>query len=123
MVIQAKLEAKKYTFCGDTRISITEGIKSQLSPRSRATVGQKTKRVGTTKDVDEGRSKRSKNARFGIYTSARGTQILNPGIASQRILQSGTTYKDVSSIGIDVSYKPRGLKWKNKDAVTTNQLQ
>ncbi|XP_047270278.1 uncharacterized protein LOC124899435 [Capsicum annuum] len=46
-------------FCGDTRIHVTEGIKSQLPPRSRVIIGQKRGRVGTTKDVAEGGSKRT----------------------------------------------------------------
>ncbi|KAM3357779.1 hypothetical protein P3S68_020710 [Capsicum galapagoense] len=98
--VRSLKEATKSTFYGDTRIHVTEEIKSQLSPRSIVTVGQKRGRVGTTKDVDEGGSKRLKNAGFGIYTSARGTQILNSGTSRQRILQSGTTYKDASSTGV-----------------------
>ncbi|KAF3617649.1 hypothetical protein FXO37_34545 [Capsicum annuum] len=93
-------EAITSTFCGDTRIPITEGIKSQLPPRSRVIIGQKRGRVGTTKYVVEGGSKRSNNVGFGIYTNARGTQILNPRTSSQRNLQSGTTYKNASSTGL-----------------------
>ncbi|KAF3639383.1 hypothetical protein FXO38_22691 [Capsicum annuum] len=98
------------TSCGDTRIPITEGIKIQLPPRNRKIVRHKRGRVETTIDADCGGSKRSKNAGFGIYTSPRGTQILNPGTSSQRILQSGTTYKDASSKGVDLGYNPKGLK-------------
>ncbi|KAK6778144.1 hypothetical protein RDI58_024862 [Solanum bulbocastanum] len=46
-----------------------------------------------------------------------------PEISSQRILPTGSSYKDASLTGIDLGFKPRGLRWKNKDVVTTSQLQ
>jgi len=46
-----------------------------------------------------------------------------PGTSSQRILPTGLSYKDASLTGIDLGFKPRGLRWKNKDVVTTSQLQ
>ncbi|KAH0669364.1 hypothetical protein KY285_023522 [Solanum tuberosum] len=105
----------------DTSIPVTRGITSQLPPRTRQTVGQKRGRVATGEDSAGGVQKRptnggSSNVGFGIYTSASGTQILNPGTSSHRILPT-------SSMGIDLGFKPRGLRWKNKDVVTTSQLQ
>ncbi|KAH0644126.1 hypothetical protein KY284_032010 [Solanum tuberosum] len=84
----------------DTSIPVTRGITSQLPPRTRQTAGQKRGRVATGEDSASGGPKRptnggSSNVGFGIYTSASGTQILNP----------------------------RVLRWKNKDVVTTSQLQ
>ncbi|KAK4722670.1 hypothetical protein R3W88_012903 [Solanum pinnatisectum] len=94
----------------DTSIPITRGITSQLPPRTRQTARQKKGRVATRED------------------SARGDQrgqlmVDQPGTSSQRILPTGSIYKDVSLTGIDLGFKPRGLRWKNKDVVTTFQLQ
>uniref|UniRef100_M1DJP6 Uncharacterized protein n=1 Tax=Solanum tuberosum TaxID=4113 RepID=M1DJP6_SOLTU len=112
----------------DTSIPVTRGITNQLPPRTRQTAGQKRGRVATGEDSAVGVPKRPTNGRssnvgFGIYTSASGTQILNPGTSSHRILPTSSSYKDASSMGIDLSFKPRGLRWKNKDVVTTSQLQ
>ncbi|KAH0736687.1 hypothetical protein KY290_011390 [Solanum tuberosum] len=112
----------------DTSIPVTRGITSQLPTKTRQTAGQKRGRVATGEDSARGGPKMptnggSSNVGFGIYTSASGTQILNPGTSSQRILPTGLSYKDASLTGIDLGFKPRGLRWKNKDAVTTSQLQ
>ncbi|KAK4716179.1 hypothetical protein R3W88_014517 [Solanum pinnatisectum] len=111
----------------DTSIPVTRGITSQLPPRTRQTTGQKRGRVATGEDSARGGPKRptnggSSNVGFGLYTSASGTQILNSGTSSHRILPTGSSYKDTSSMGIDLGFKPRGLRWKNKDVVTTSQL-
>ncbi|KAH0644946.1 hypothetical protein KY284_032830 [Solanum tuberosum] len=102
----------------DTSIPVTRGITSQLPPRTRQIAGQKRGRVVTGEDSARGGPKRptnggSSNVGFGIYTSASETQILN----------ISSSYKDASLMGIDLGFKPRGLRWKNKDDVTTFQLQ
>ncbi|KAH0712471.1 hypothetical protein KY289_008430 [Solanum tuberosum] len=94
----------------DTSIPVTRGITSQLPPRTRQTAGQKRERVATGED------------------SARGDQrgqlmVDQPGTSSQRILPTGSSYKDASLMGLDLGFNPRGLRWKNKDAITTSQLQ
>ncbi|XP_047268123.1 uncharacterized protein LOC124898531 [Capsicum annuum] len=71
---------------------------------------QKRERVVGTEDTGEGGSKMAKTAGFGIYTSGKGTQVLNLGTSSKRILQTGATYEDASSTGVDLGYKPRGLR-------------
>ncbi|WMV25820.1 hypothetical protein MTR67_019205 [Solanum verrucosum] len=112
----------------DTSIPVIRGITSQLPPKTRQTAGQKRGRVATGEDSARGGPKRptnggSSNVGFGIYTSASGTQILNPRTSSQRILPTDSSYKVASLTGIDLGFKTRGLRWKNKDAVTTSQLQ
>ncbi|KAH0737367.1 hypothetical protein KY290_036072 [Solanum tuberosum] len=97
----------------DTSIPVTRGIISQLPPKTRQTAGQKRGRVAIGEDSARGGPKRPNNVGFGIYTSASGTQILN----------ISSSYKDASLTGIDLGFKPRGLRWKNKDVVTTSQLQ
>ncbi|XP_015159675.1 uncharacterized protein [Solanum tuberosum] len=104
----------------DTSIPVTRGITSQLPTKTRQTAGQKRGRVATGEDSARGGPKRptnggSSNVGFGIYRS--------PGTSSQRILPTGSSYKDASLMGIDLGFKPRGLRWKNKDDVTTFQLQ
>ncbi|KAK4359834.1 hypothetical protein RND71_022063 [Anisodus tanguticus] len=61
---------------------------------------------------------------FGVYSDpATGTQVFNLGTSSERILHGGTKLKSASLINIDIDYKPRGLKWQGKDAVSISQLQ
>ncbi|KAH0705661.1 hypothetical protein KY289_010737 [Solanum tuberosum] len=47
------------------------------------------------------------------------------GRSSERVISSGSgvAYKDASQTNIDLGFKPPGLKWKGKDAMTGNQLQ
>ncbi|KAG5578056.1 hypothetical protein H5410_058190 [Solanum commersonii] len=47
----------------------------------------------------------------------------NPGASSEKILHGPTKLKSASPTNIDIGFKPRGLKWKGKDAVGTSQLQ
>ncbi|KAK4721940.1 hypothetical protein R3W88_012173 [Solanum pinnatisectum] len=96
----------------DTSIPVIRGITSQLPLRTRQTAGQKKGRVATGEDSARGRPKRPSNG---------GSS--NPGTSSQRILPTGSSYKDASLTGIDLGFKPRGLRWKNKDLATTSQLK
>ncbi|KAH0662557.1 hypothetical protein KY284_027488 [Solanum tuberosum] len=99
----------------DTSIPVTRGLTNQLPPKTRQIAGQKRERLATRDDSAKGEPKRptnggSSNVGFGIYTSASGTQILNPGTSSQRILPTGSSYKDASLTGINLGFKPRGLR-------------
>ncbi|XP_055815241.1 uncharacterized protein LOC129885029 [Solanum dulcamara] len=99
----------------DKSIPFTRGITSQLPRRRKETVGRKRGVAATGEDSARGGTKKpsyggSSNVGFGIFTSASGTQILNPGTSSQRILPTGSNFKDASSTGIDLSFKPRGLR-------------
>ncbi|XP_047251598.1 uncharacterized protein LOC124886710 [Capsicum annuum] len=59
---------------------------------------------------------------FGVYSDpAAGTQVYNPGTSSERVLYGGINLKSASPINIDISFKPSGLKWNGKDAVTSTQ--
>ncbi|KAH0632741.1 hypothetical protein KY284_035527 [Solanum tuberosum] len=61
---------------------------------------------------------------FGVYFDpTTGAQIFNPGTSSEKIPHGPTKLKSASPINIDIDFKPRGLKWKGKDAVSTSQLQ
>ncbi|WMV10365.1 hypothetical protein MTR67_003750 [Solanum verrucosum] len=61
---------------------------------------------------------------FGVYSNPTiGAQVFNPGTSSEKILHGPTKLKSVSPTNIDIGFKPRGLKWKGKDAVGTSQLQ
>ncbi|KAG5574777.1 hypothetical protein H5410_054911 [Solanum commersonii] len=44
-----------------------------------------------------------------------------PGITGERVV-SLAVFKCATPTNIDIGYKPRGLKWKGKDVVTTPQL-
>ncbi|KAH0778519.1 hypothetical protein KY290_004946 [Solanum tuberosum] len=54
--------------------------------------------------------------RHTIYQSSR------PGTSGERVV-TPAVFKCATPINIDIGYKPRGLKWKGKDVVTTPQLQ
>ncbi|KAK4716836.1 hypothetical protein R3W88_015174 [Solanum pinnatisectum] len=124
--------ASSTTVCGDTsRVKrARETAKTSQPPPFVDTSIPVTRAItiATGEDSARGGPKRptnggSSNVGFGIYTSASGTQILNSGTSSQRILPTSSSYKDASLMGIDLFCKPRGLRWKNKDVVTTSQLQ
>ncbi|KAH0680209.1 hypothetical protein KY285_021242 [Solanum tuberosum] len=60
---------------------------------------------------------------FGTYTDdISGRQTLNPGTLDERVV-TPAVFKCATPTNIDIGYKPRGLKWKGKDAITTPQLQ
>ncbi|KAG5572231.1 hypothetical protein H5410_061997 [Solanum commersonii] len=46
-----------------------------------------------------------------------------PSTSSEKILHGPTKLKNASPTNIDIGFKPRGLKWKGKDAIGTSQLQ
>nr|XP_018625533.1 uncharacterized protein LOC104093915 [Nicotiana tomentosiformis] len=98
-------------------------LASQLPPKGKGTTVQKRGRGACKGVAEKGGEKRSKNVRFGIYTTASGTQILNPGTSSQIILSGGSTYKSAAPTGIELGFKARGLRWKGHDVVTTSQLK
>ncbi|KAH0649972.1 hypothetical protein KY284_029884 [Solanum tuberosum] len=61
---------------------------------------------------------------FGVYSNpTTGAQVFNPGTSSEKILHGPTKLKSASLTNIGIGFKPRGLKWKGKDAVDTSQLQ
>ncbi|KAK4721736.1 hypothetical protein R3W88_011969 [Solanum pinnatisectum] len=133
--ITSNSHASSTTVCGDTsRVKRAREIVKTSQPQPFVDISILvtrgiTRRVATGEDSARGGPKRptnggSSNVEFGIYTSASGTQILNvTWTSSQRILLTGSSYKDASLTGINLCCKPRGLRWKNKDAVTTSQLQ
>ncbi|KAM3288057.1 hypothetical protein P3S67_021487 [Capsicum chacoense] len=60
---------------------------------------------------------------FGVYSDpATGTQVYNPSTSSERVLYGGINLKSASPTNVDISFKPSGLKWNGKDAVTSTQL-
>ncbi|WMV19742.1 hypothetical protein MTR67_013127 [Solanum verrucosum] len=51
-----------------------------------------------------------------------GNKQEEPGITGERVV-TPAVFKCATPTNIDIGYKPRGLKWKGKDAVATPQLQ
>ncbi|OIT34354.1 hypothetical protein A4A49_17866 [Nicotiana attenuata] len=92
------------------------GLGNQLPPKGKATTGQKRGRGAGKEDVEKGAEK-------GPKMLDLASTRLQPGISSQRVIASGSTYKSAAPIGIDLCFKARGLRWKGQDAVTTSQLQ
>ncbi|KAH0657735.1 hypothetical protein KY289_026483 [Solanum tuberosum] len=61
---------------------------------------------------------------FGVYSDpTTRVQIFNPGTPSEKILHGATKLKSASPTNINIGFKPRGLKWKEKDAVSISQSQ
>ncbi|PHT43783.1 hypothetical protein CQW23_17808 [Capsicum baccatum] len=58
--------------------------------------------------------KRSKTVGFGIFIDQMsGSKTLNPGTRGETVVTPGV-YKDATQINIDIDYKPRGMKWKER---------
>ncbi|KAF3613927.1 putative transcription factor VIP1-like [Capsicum annuum] len=61
---------------------------------------------------------------FGVYYNpATRINVYNPGTSSERVLYGGINLRSASPTNIDIGFKPSGLKWNGKDAVTSTQLQ
>ncbi|KAG5626260.1 hypothetical protein H5410_011478 [Solanum commersonii] len=105
---------------GDETSTVTRG---QQVGRGREREGASTSTRG---------NKRPKTVGFDIYTNdISGRQTLNalslvsciqPSTTGERVV-TPAVFKCATPINIDIGYKPRGLKWKGKDDVTTPQLQ
>ncbi|KAG5621072.1 hypothetical protein H5410_006290 [Solanum commersonii] len=96
---------------GDDTSTVTKG---QQTGRCRGREGASTSTRG---------NKRPKTVGFGIYTDdISGRQTLNPRSTCERVV-TPAVFKCTTPTNIDIGYKPRGLKWKGKDVVTTPQLQ
>ncbi|MCD7462407.1 hypothetical protein HAX54_048493 [Datura stramonium] len=66
---------------------------------------------------------RSKVLGYGVYNDVRtGASIFNQGMPSEIVLTRGLL-KNVADINVDLEFRPHGLKWKGKKAITTSQLQ
>ncbi|KAG5617893.1 hypothetical protein H5410_017717 [Solanum commersonii] len=105
----------------DTSILVTRGIISQLPTKTRQTAGQKKEELQLEKILQEGDQKGQLMV-DQVMLNLASTQV-QPGTSSQRILPTCLSYKDANLTDIDLDFKPRGLRWKNNDAVTTSQLQ
>ncbi|KAG5587961.1 hypothetical protein H5410_048395 [Solanum commersonii] len=92
------------------------GVRTQSSQQS-SVCADTTAVPRTTQTKTEGTG-------FGVYSNpTTGAQVFNPGTSSEKILHGPTKLKSASPTNIDIGFKPRGLKWKGKDAVGTSQLQ
>uniref|UniRef100_M1BHL2 Gag-pol polyprotein n=1 Tax=Solanum tuberosum TaxID=4113 RepID=M1BHL2_SOLTU len=92
---------------------------STVTGRQQAGRGRGREGVSTS----TGGNKRPKTVGFGTYTDdISGRQTLNPGTTGERVV-TPVVFKCATPTNIDIGYKPRGLKWKGKDAITTPQLQ
>ncbi|KAH0720036.1 hypothetical protein KY284_005066 [Solanum tuberosum] len=99
------------------------GMRGQQAERGRGREGASTSTGG---------NKRPKTVGFDIYTDdISGRQTLNAlilvsciqlGTSGERVV-TPAVFKCATPTNIDIGYKPRGLKWKGKDVVTTPQLQ
>lgn len=74
--VRSLKKVARSTFFSDIRISVAQKINNLLPYRRREIVGKIGKNI-STKKAEKGASRRPKNTEFGIYTSARRTQILN----------------------------------------------
>nr|XP_018624317.1 uncharacterized protein LOC108944094 [Nicotiana tomentosiformis] len=53
-----------------------------------------------------------------------GMTVINPGSSGERVVSFGTkVVKDTSAVNIDIGFKPLGLNFKGRNAITTSQLQ
>ncbi|WCJ30900.1 hypothetical protein M5689_012421 [Euphorbia peplus] len=68
--------------------------------------------------------KRPRVSGYGIFINERnGWTCSNIGTPSQRVISTGSSaVKNSAQVIGDLGYKPRGLKWKGKAAMSTNTL-
>ncbi|KAH0671326.1 hypothetical protein KY285_024129 [Solanum tuberosum] len=114
-----RLGRKKANARGTPIVTESDSSSSQLSPLS----GHKRPYNSASFVVATGGNRRPATG-FGVYSNpTTGAQVFNPGTSSEKILHGPTKLKSASPTNIDIGFKPRGLKWKGKDAVSTSQLQ
>ncbi|KAH0639298.1 hypothetical protein KY285_035884 [Solanum tuberosum] len=113
------LGRKKANARGTSFVTESDSSSSQLPPLS----GHKRLYNSASFAAATGGNRRPATG-FGVYSNpTTGAQVFNPGTSSEKILHGPTKLKSASPTNIDIGFKPRGLKWKGKDAVSTSQLQ
>ncbi|KAH0639983.1 hypothetical protein KY290_038439 [Solanum tuberosum] len=113
------LGRKKANARGTPIVTESDSSSSQLPPLS----GHKRPYNSASFAAATGGNRRPATG-FGVYSNpTTGAQVFNPGTSSEKILHRPTKLKSASPTNIDIGFKPRGLKWKGKDAVSTSQLQ
>ncbi|WMV48790.1 hypothetical protein MTR67_042175 [Solanum verrucosum] len=114
------------SLCADTSKVKGRKKKEPIASATSSSVGMPPpSSVGMPPAPSVGR-KRTRDVGFGVYTDIQtGREVINPGRSSERVISSGTgiAFKDASQTNVDLGFKPPGLKWKGKDAMTRNQLQ
>ncbi|XP_049389222.1 uncharacterized protein LOC125853550 [Solanum stenotomum] len=114
------------SLCADTSKVKGRKKKEPIASATSSSVGMPPpSSVGMPPAPSVGR-KRTRDVGFGVYTDIQtGRQVINQGRSSERVISSGTgiAFKDASQTNVDLGFKPPGLKWKGKDAMTRNQLQ
>ncbi|KAH0633222.1 hypothetical protein KY284_036008 [Solanum tuberosum] len=113
------LGRKKANARGTPFVTESDSSSSQLPPLS----GHKRPYNSASFAAATGGNRRPATG-FGVYSNpTTGAQVFNPGTSSEKILHGPTKLKSASPTNIDIGFKPRGLKWKGKDVVSTSQLQ
>ncbi|WMV23637.1 hypothetical protein MTR67_017022 [Solanum verrucosum] len=116
--IKRGLGRKKANARGTPFVTERDSAFSQLPPLS----GHKRPYSSASFAAATGGNRRPATG-FGVYSNpTTGAQVFNPGTLSEKILHGPTKLKSASPTNIDIGFKPRGLKWKGKDAVGTSQL-
>ncbi|OIT03385.1 hypothetical protein A4A49_00668 [Nicotiana attenuata] len=94
-------------------------------PLGEGKIDRGTRRRGVESAPPSDGQKRSRNVGFGCYTNLTiGMTIINPGSSGERVVSYGTkVVKDISAVNINLGFKPAGLKFKDRNAITTSQLQ
>ncbi|KAH0692043.1 hypothetical protein KY285_019140 [Solanum tuberosum] len=113
------LGRKKSNARGTPFVTERDNSSSQLPPLS----GHKRPYSSVSFVVATGGNRRP-TTDFGTYSDpTTGAQVLDPDTSSEKILHGPTKLKSASPTNIDIDFKPHGLKWKGKDAISTSQLQ
>ncbi|KAG5618202.1 hypothetical protein H5410_018026 [Solanum commersonii] len=112
------------SICADTE-SVPRRPQNRVQVGTERGLGRKKANVRGTPIVTESDSSSSQLPPLSGHKSIRLISLhsLEPGTSSEKILHGPTKLKSASPTNIDIGFKPRGLKWKGKDAVSTSQLQ
>ncbi|MCD7447807.1 hypothetical protein HAX54_035284 [Datura stramonium] len=103
------------TYRGSNETSTSSGVS-----RGKGVSGQKRGPINAT-----GRAqKRSNNVGFGLYHDNRTrTQALNPGTSLEIVVIAASNIINTTPTNIDIVFKPPGLRWMGREAISTSQLQ
>ncbi|MCD7449857.1 hypothetical protein HAX54_001899 [Datura stramonium] len=85
--------------------------------RGKGVSGQKRGPINATRRAQ----KRSNNIVFGLYHDNRtGIQL---GTSSERVVIAGSNIINTAPTNIDIGFKPPGVRWMGREAISTSQLQ
>ncbi|PHU01925.1 hypothetical protein BC332_27176 [Capsicum chinense] len=113
--LKVRQQDQSGSICADTAVvpRAPQRKVSSVAGRGQGATGRGQGAAGRGK----GCSGRVGGSGSGQFDADRG------GTSSERVLYGGINLRNASPTNINIGFKPSGLKWNEKDAVTSTQLQ